>query len=407
LVFYRPKKAGVFKIPAFEFAFVGKKYKVEKQKVWVFKAQDDGRFTLGAGERRLMYGFPIPLSTSHFVVKADNNFASNSYSVRAAQHITTAKRETITEGNSKYVQMRYYFNHLVIVQKIIPVTANLKLAEENEKVQYYQVVYEIENTDSKEKEVGLTLLIDTMIDGNDAAQIGVANESKLFDTEVVLKDSLPERLWVYEKAGNTSKMIGELRNSIDTEKVNEVYIGKWSQFFTTLWDVKLSGEKYKDSGILVRWTSRKIAPKAKTVLSVYYGLPDFKMAGKNNSLGLLFDEPEMIESVEDVLYYTGGSPELTTKQATKIDKMLKKIPLNDILGISIEGYSDASGNAEQNYLLSIQRAISVAEYLKKQGIAAYRLMPKGYGDSFARPNYDKLKNAEDRKVVLRIVYKAK
>ncbi|MFY7787376.1 MAG: OmpA family protein, partial [Thermoflexibacteraceae bacterium] len=304
-------------------------------------------------------------------------------------------------------QMRYYFNNLVIVQKIMPVTANLQLAEENEKVQYYQVVYEIENTDSKEKEVGLTLLIDTMIDGNDAAQIGVANESKLFDTEVVLKDSLPERLWVYEKAANKSKMIGELRNSIDTEKVNEVYIGKWSEFFTTLWDVKLTGERYKDSGILARWTSRKIAPKAKMVLSVYYGLPDFKMADKNNSLGLLFDEPEMVESVEDVIYYTDGSPQLNAKQASKIDKMLKKIPKNDILGISIEGYSDASGLSVENYLLSLLRAESVAAYLRKKGIAGYRLMPKGYGDTFARPTTDKLKAAEDRKVVLRIVYKAK
>ncbi len=87
--------------------------------------------------------------------------------------------------------------------------------------------------------------------------------------------------------------------------------------------------------------------------------------------------------------------------------MLEKIPINDILGISIEGYSDANGKAEDNYLLSLLRAESVAKYLKKQGIAAYRLMPKGYGDTFARPNYDKLKDAEDRKVVLRIVYKAK
>lgn len=402
---YRPKKAGVFKIPAFEFVFENKKYKVEKQKIWVTKAQDDGRFTLGAGERRIMYGFPIPLSTSHFVVKANDKFASNSRSV-PAQHITTQKRETIIEGKAKYVQMRYYFNGLIIIQKIMPVTADLKLAEENQQVQYYRVAYEIENTDKNEQDVALTLLIDTMIDGNDAATIGLGNDTKLFETETVLKDSVPERIWVYEEAPKKDKMIAELRNSVDKEKVNEVYIGKWSEFFRTVWDVKLAQEKYKDSGMLVRWTSRKIAPKTKTTLSVYYGLPDFKMTDKNNTIGLLFDEPEMVESVQEVLYYSGGSPELNNGQAKKIDKMLKKINKKDILGISIEGYSDANGVAEENYLLSLLRAESVAKYLKKQGIASYRLMPKGYGDTFARPNYNKLKDAEDRKVVLRIVYKA-
>ncbi len=402
---YRPQKVGFFKTPFFEFVFQREVYKVEKQKIWVFKANEDGRFTLGAGERRIMYGFPIPLSTSHFIVRANDKFASNSRSV-AAQHIGTQKRETITEGNSKYVQMKYNFNGLTITQKIIPVTPDLKLAEENQQVQYYQIVYDIENLSKTEQNVALTLLIDTMIDGNDAAIIGLGNATKLFKTETVLKDSVPERIWVYEEAPSKDKMVAELRNSANDEKVNELYIGRWSEFFRTVWDIKLANQKYTDSGMFLRWTNRKIAPNAKTTLSVYYGLPDFKMTEKDNGLSLLFDEPEMVESIEEIIYYNDGSPELNKKQARKIENMLEIIPLDDILGISIEGYSDASGNAEQNYLLSIQRAISVAEYLKKQGIAAYRLMPKGYGDTFARPNYDKLKNAEDRKVVLRIVYKA-
>lgn len=41
-------------------------------------ADNDGRYTLGVKGRRLMYGYPYPNSTSHFIVNADGNMASNS-----------------------------------------------------------------------------------------------------------------------------------------------------------------------------------------------------------------------------------------------------------------------------------------------------------------------------------------
>jgi hypothetical protein len=123
-VCYKPKKSGYFKVPAITFEFMGKKYSTEPRTVIVRKAKDDGRFTLGAGETRIMYGFPIPLSTSHFVVKINEKFASNSLSINA-KHITTDGRETVKKDGKSYVQMRYSFEDCNITQKIIPVTAAL------------------------------------------------------------------------------------------------------------------------------------------------------------------------------------------------------------------------------------------------------------------------------------------
>jgi len=408
-VYYKPKKSGYFKVPAIELEFMGKKYSTQPRTVIVRKAKDDGRFTLGAGETRIMYGFPIPLSTSHFVVKIDEKFASNSQSI-SAKHITTDGRETIKKDGKSYVQMRYGFEGCSITQRIIPVTAALQMADMGSSPQYYKIVYEIKNESSTKKKIALNLLIDIMIGGNDAAQVSYANqEATTIDTAKVLQGKeIPERLWVYEETNNKEKMIAELRNEIqDTiQSPQEIYIGNWSEFYRTLWEVKSKKEKYKDSGMMIRWGSRELPAGEKITFSTYYGLPDFKMTVENQ-LSLLFDEPETVASVEEVLYYRDNSPELNANQAQKIKKMLGKIAIKDILGISIEGFSDARGTPEENFKISQKRAESVANYLSKQGIAKYRLMPKGYGEAFARPKASQIEAAEDRKVVLRIVYKAK
>lgn len=413
LAYYKPKKSGFFKIPSIEFEFEGKKYTTKARTVIVRKAKDDGRFTLGAGEKRIMYGFPIPLSTSHFVVKINDKFASNSLSVQAGgqaiKHITTNGRETVRKDKAKYTEMAYDFEGCLIKQKIIPVTADLKIATEGSSPQYYRIEYEIENKQGINKTLALNLLIDIMIGGNDAAQVSSANKDSIMDMESVLRGrEIPERLWVYEQTGDKEKMIAELRNVAQdtTQSPQAIYIGKWSEFHRTLWEVKRKPEKYKDSGMMVRWDNRTLLPFSKITFAVYYGLPDFKMI-KEAPLSLLFDEPETVETVEEVIYYGDNSPEITRAQRQKIDKMLKKVSPNDILGISIEGFSDAKGDAEENFQLSQRRAESVATYLNKKGIAQFRLMPKGYGETFARPSANSLKAAEDRKVILRIVYKAK
>jgi outer membrane protein OmpA-like peptidoglycan-associated protein len=408
-VCYKPKKSGYFKVPAITFEFMGKKYSTEPRTVIVRKAKDDGRFTLGAGETRIMYGFPIPLSTSHFVVKINEKFASNSLSINA-KHITTNGRETVKKDGKSYVQMRYSFEDCNITQKIIPVTAALQMADIGSNPQYYKIVYEIENNSRTNKKVALNLLIDIMIGGNDAAQVGYAGQdAAIIDIAKSLSGkAIPERLWIYEQTNDKGKMIAELRNDTqDTiQSPQEIYIGNWAEFYRTLWEVKSKKEKYKDSGMMVRWDGRMLPPGGKTTFSTYYGLPDFKMT-ELNQLSLLFDEPEMVASVEEVLYYGDNNPELNATQAKKIKKMLSKIAIKDILGISIEGFSDAKGTLEENFQISQKRAESVANYLSKQGIAKYRLMPKGYGNTFARPQATKMEAAEDRKVILRIVYEEK
>ncbi len=60
-----------------------------------------------------------------------------------------------------------------------------------------------------------------------------------------------------------------------------------------------------------------------------------------------------------------------------VAKLLKRSTAVTLL--SIEGYADASGEAEQNQSLSQHRADGVRDYLISQGIDGGRLVAKGFG----------------------------
>ena len=60
----------------------------------------------------------------------------------------------------------------------------------------------------------------------------------------------------------------------------------------------------------------------------------------------------------------------------KIARVLKE--RNDII-IEIGGYTNATGNPEEELKLSVARAMKVALYLAKKGVAANRIKAAGYG----------------------------
>lgn len=49
--------------------------------------------------------------------------------------------------------------------------------------------------------------------------------------------------------------------------------------------------------------------------------------------------------------------------------------------MQIDGHTDNTGNPAANQLLSEQRSAAVKEYLLKLGVAANRLVTRGFGDT--------------------------
>ncbi len=64
---------------------------------------------------------------------------------------------------------------------------------------------------------------------------------------------------------------------------------------------------------------------------------------------------------------------------TILDKVYRTLRDNQEIEVEIRGFTDNTGKYASNVKLSQNRAESVRLYLIEKGIAAYRILSKGYG----------------------------
>lgn len=173
---------------------------------------DDGRFTLGAGTKRLMYGYPIPKSTSHFIVNIDGKLASNGGHLkeRGVQHLSGTMSYG-GEGATPRVSISFEFEKVRITQVLAPVDKEGKDITTG-LAQFYRISYKFENLEFTPKTVGLGMLFDTMIDDNDycaiAADGKIVNEERSFQFNAV-----PKELLFYRTKRDTADMMGSAQLS--------------------------------------------------------------------------------------------------------------------------------------------------------------------------------------------------
>lgn len=76
-----------------------------------------------------------------------------------------------------------------------------------------------------------------------------------------------------------------------------------------------------------------------------------------------------------------GSDKLLPKSYMALNEVAKILNEDQNLQLMVEGHTDATGSQEKNFILSEQRAQSVANYLTTKGIAGSRIQKEGYGSS--------------------------
>jgi len=106
--------------------------------------------------------------------------------------------------------------------------------------------------------------------------------------------------------------------------------------------------------------------------------------------------------VNDITFAT-NSAELTKSSFVEIDQVINVLNANKHIKIEIAAHTDDVGEDAPNMTLSNARAKSVLDYMTSKGIAAARLLSKGYGESDpAVPNTSKANRALNRRVEFRV-----
>lgn len=114
--------------------------------------------------------------------------------------------------------------------------------------------------------------------------------------------------------------------------------------------------------------------------------------------------PIKVESVIRLnnIFFETNKWELLPTSRTELDGLVSILSQNPTMKIEIRGHTDNVGSDESNASLSDNRAKSVVKYLTDKGIAADRLIAKGYGETVPVASND---TAEGRQTNRRVEFK--
>lgn len=334
----------------------------------VAKGRSDGRFTIGAGQKKLMYGYPVPFSTSHFLIavktkvkgKLQLTYASNSPHFNP-ELVTYLKTKPTVKGESPspFVECIYEFKSLTVKQKLIPLDKKLKPTDLKAGAQCYKIEYDIYNAGKEEVAVGMTMLFDTMVSENDACEFEA--NGKKFKSGTAFKGSgLPKELLMYETPGNKKNTLAAIytqKPEADVWQPDEIYVASWRILHEVIWEVDSLGGEFKDSAVLLKWNAVILKHKQKNYFSTLYGVPQ----DKNSDVSLLINDLDLLDQ-KITFHYELNEFLLSDSNKVEIDNFVKN---HKVIGLTIHGYSDAVGTEAAAEKISWKRIEEIREYVKK------------------------------------------
>jgi outer membrane protein OmpA-like peptidoglycan-associated protein len=104
------------------------------------------------------------------------------------------------------------------------------------------------------------------------------------------------------------------------------------------------------------------------------------------------------------VFFDFDKNELKQESFVELDKLADLLKKNPTVKIEISGHTDNKGDKKYNLTLSQKRAESVVNYLLQKGIAAARLVAKGYGDTMPiAPNDTEENKAKNRRTEVKVL----
>ncbi|WP_353720783.1 OmpA family protein [Dyadobacter sp. 676] len=114
-------------------------------------------------------------------------------------------------------------------------------------------------------------------------------------------------------------------------------------------------------------------------------------------------EKDRAEVLNNIFFKTGEYI-LDDKSKVELDKLTDFLSKNKAIKIEISGHTDDVGSDTENMALSQRRAQSVQYYLQQSGIAADRILAKGYGETKpVAPNDSDENRQKNRRIEWRIL----
>lgn len=116
----------------------------------------------------------------------------------------------------------------------------------------------------------------------------------------------------------------------------------------------------------------------------YVNAPEVDMSKPTETFKLKSDpnisfETKKVYTLNDV-YFDRNSIIVKSEYYIDINRLIELMTLNPKLNVQLAGYSDSVGDAAVNQRISLRRAKSCADYLRRAGIDPNRMLVKGLGE---------------------------
>ncbi|MBN2092127.1 Ig-like domain-containing protein [candidate division KSB1 bacterium] len=190
----------------------------------------------------------------------------------------------VKSQDGKTITRAWQFNAIQAIQriKLVNSTWSVNKAEDTILLQYVLI-----NTDATRIEnVGLRILLDTMLGSDDGALIRVPYYRNYNMTNEMSFDfpTIPPWWTAMGRDPQTGEIIFSAQGTIkgsDATVPDKFVIANWHDWEETSWDYDAKKDKpIKDSSVMMWWNPRDIAPGDSLVINTYYGLgegtPDYE-----------------------------------------------------------------------------------------------------------------------------------
>ena len=210
--------------------------------------------------KRLLYGYPgggtsfttICIDGSNYMFKPD----------------TVSYTENVISASAVYNDVSITLNYSLITNQY---TGREDVAEFS---------YNVKNIGTSSHDVGVRIMFDTMLGGNDASPFRIPNVGDTSSETDLTGDDVPEFWQSFDSLIKPSVIAqGTIKNS-SSDSPDRVRFTNWNLAYNNYWDYsRTAGSANRDSAVCIYWNPRNLSSGDNYNCKTYYGLSSLQQDG--------------------------------------------------------------------------------------------------------------------------------
>lgn len=239
-------------------------------------ASDSGQFVIGTtggdpntendNDRRLLYGYPGSIGTSFSTLRIIGNGIESDYRLG----VDAAPIAQPALENNRIVTV-WLIDGVRVTQRLY-----LDLNPDTNRNDTVNIEYEIHNESGTGKQIGLRMMLDTMIGGNDGAPFFILGAGQVTQEFEWSGNSVPAFWIAYESpifASDSLKGRGQLSDG-NLTKPDRFVVSDWPDAYSSIWTyiVEPADAVTWDSAVILYYNPIDVAPGATRMIRTSYGI---------------------------------------------------------------------------------------------------------------------------------------